>query len=261
MRISGTCWKYRCLIFQLTMILLRSLAFMEQSPLLCLARNRTKPICKAMTLWTQNAGNIMVTYILQFPMKNVIKFTVDNFQHFNSFFSRHNFFFGNLLYRPRQVVQRRLCSAPFDDVEGSTEQLSSFALRNLRVMWFDLRRWLGELLGRVDDCEDCKCRKSKEIRFWQLRYAYGVFFWWFVVGIDLHDSFALRFPATGPLAPWNAVLLARDSVEMEDDHDYDPSTRNQGLTRNHAKSMKPSKEEEHILRTSSGTWLARLTWF
>jgi len=39
-----------------------------------------------------------------------------------------------------QVVQRRLCSAPFDDVEGSTEQLSSFALRNLRVMWFDLRR-------------------------------------------------------------------------------------------------------------------------
>lgn len=203
----------------------------------------------------------MVTYILQFPMKNVIKFTVDNFQHFNSFFSRHNFFFGNLLYRPRQVVQRRLCSAPFDDVEGSTEQLSSFALRNLRVMWFDLRRWLGELLGRVDDCEDCKCRKSKEIRFWQLRYAYGVFFWWFVVGIDLHDSFALRFPATGPLAPWNAVLLARDSVEMEDDHDYDPSTRNQGLTRNHAKSMKPSKEEEHILRTSSGTWLARLTWF
>lgn len=73
-------------------------------------------------------------------MKNAIKFTVDNFQHFNSFFLGITFFLGNLLYRPRQVVQRRLCSAPFDDVEGSTEQLSSFALRNLRVMWFDLRR-------------------------------------------------------------------------------------------------------------------------
>lgn len=42
--------------------------------------------------------------------------------------------------RPRQVVQRRLCGAPFDDVLGSTEQLQRFALRELRVAWFDLRR-------------------------------------------------------------------------------------------------------------------------
>ena len=40
----------------------------------------------------------------------------------------------------RQVVQRRLCSTVFEDVEGSTEQLTKFALRDLRVMWFDLRR-------------------------------------------------------------------------------------------------------------------------
>lgn len=39
-----------------------------------------------------------------------------------------------------QVVQRRLCSAHFEDVEGSTEQLTHFALRALRVLWFDLRR-------------------------------------------------------------------------------------------------------------------------
>ncbi|CAK8990131.1 unnamed protein product [Durusdinium trenchii] len=39
-----------------------------------------------------------------------------------------------------QVVQRRLCGAPFDDVLGSTEQLQRFALRELRVAWFDLRR-------------------------------------------------------------------------------------------------------------------------
>ncbi|CAK9097720.1 Protein archease-like [Durusdinium trenchii] len=46
------------------------------------------------------------------------------------------------LARPRQVVQRRLCGAPFDDVLGSTEQLQRFALRELRVAWFDLRRLL-----------------------------------------------------------------------------------------------------------------------
>eukprot|EP00439_Symbiodinium_sp_Y106_P039241 s3759_g4.t2 len=39
-----------------------------------------------------------------------------------------------------QVVQRRLCSAHFEDVEGATEQLTHFALRALRVLWFDLRR-------------------------------------------------------------------------------------------------------------------------
>eukprot|EP00933_Yihiella_yeosuensis_P073311 TRINITY_DN8195_c0_g2_i1.p1 TRINITY_DN8195_c0_g2~~TRINITY_DN8195_c0_g2_i1.p1 ORF type:complete len:560 (+),score=71.11 TRINITY_DN8195_c0_g2_i1:506-2185(+) len=39
-----------------------------------------------------------------------------------------------------QVVQQKLCTARFDDVEGSTNQLSSFAIRNLRVHWFDLRR-------------------------------------------------------------------------------------------------------------------------
>jgi len=39
-----------------------------------------------------------------------------------------------------KVVQSKLCSQRFEDVVGATDQLSSFALRNLRVLWFDLRR-------------------------------------------------------------------------------------------------------------------------
>eukprot|EP00927_Polykrikos_kofoidii_P038095 TRINITY_DN32372_c0_g1_i1.p1 TRINITY_DN32372_c0_g1~~TRINITY_DN32372_c0_g1_i1.p1 ORF type:complete len:930 (-),score=166.19 TRINITY_DN32372_c0_g1_i1:213-3002(-) len=38
-----------------------------------------------------------------------------------------------------EVVQGRLCAATFQDVVGSSKQLSAFALRNIRVLWFDLR--------------------------------------------------------------------------------------------------------------------------
>jgi len=44
-----------------------------------------------------------------------------------------------------QVVQSKLCAAQFDDVVGATEQLEAFALRNLRVLWFDLRRCTSTL--------------------------------------------------------------------------------------------------------------------
>eukprot|EP00929_Paragymnodinium_shiwhaense_P034381 TRINITY_DN18720_c0_g1_i2.p1 TRINITY_DN18720_c0_g1~~TRINITY_DN18720_c0_g1_i2.p1 ORF type:complete len:841 (-),score=189.37 TRINITY_DN18720_c0_g1_i2:9-2531(-) len=44
-----------------------------------------------------------------------------------------------------QVVQNRLCSAQFKDFQGSTKQLSLYALRNLRVLWFDLRRCTSTL--------------------------------------------------------------------------------------------------------------------
>lgn len=43
------------------------------------------------------------------------------------------------------VVQSKLLAARFADVVGSTDQLSSFALRNLRVLWFDLRRCTSTL--------------------------------------------------------------------------------------------------------------------
>merc|ERR1740123_333409 len=44
-----------------------------------------------------------------------------------------------------QVVQSKLCAANFSDVEGSTENLAFFALRNMRVLWFDLRRCTSTL--------------------------------------------------------------------------------------------------------------------
>jgi len=38
-----------------------------------------------------------------------------------------------------QAVQSKLCTTKFDDITGATEQLETYGLRNLRVLWFDLR--------------------------------------------------------------------------------------------------------------------------
>jgi hypothetical protein len=43
------------------------------------------------------------------------------------------------------VVQSKLCATEFADVVGETEQLSLFALRNISVLWFDLRRCTSTL--------------------------------------------------------------------------------------------------------------------
>jgi len=44
-----------------------------------------------------------------------------------------------------QAVQSKLCAQRFDDIVGATEQLEEYALRNLRVLWFDLRRCTSTL--------------------------------------------------------------------------------------------------------------------
>merc|ERR1711879_864239 len=44
-----------------------------------------------------------------------------------------------------QIVQSTLCKTPFSDITGSMGQLKAFALRNLRVLWFDLRRCTSTL--------------------------------------------------------------------------------------------------------------------
>uniref|UniRef100_A0A7S1A880 Uncharacterized protein n=1 Tax=Noctiluca scintillans TaxID=2966 RepID=A0A7S1A880_NOCSC len=44
-----------------------------------------------------------------------------------------------------QVVQARLVAEKFKDVAGSNKQLSSFRMRNIRVLWLDLRRCTSTL--------------------------------------------------------------------------------------------------------------------
>jgi len=44
-----------------------------------------------------------------------------------------------------QMVQSRLVAATFSDVQGSTGQLAFFAVRGMRVVWFDLRRCTSTL--------------------------------------------------------------------------------------------------------------------
>lgn len=44
-----------------------------------------------------------------------------------------------------QAIKRQLCAAPFADIESSSNQLEMYALRNLRLVWFDLRRCTSTL--------------------------------------------------------------------------------------------------------------------
>mmetsp|Transcript_5389 Transcript_5389/g.11920 ORF Transcript_5389/g.11920 Transcript_5389/m.11920 type:complete len:680 (-) Transcript_5389:15-2054(-) len=49
-----------------------------------------------------------------------------------------------------QVVHNKLRTADFRDVVGSTDQLSAYALRNLRILWFDMRRCTSTLKKDVE---------------------------------------------------------------------------------------------------------------
>ena len=98
--------------------------------------------------------------------------------------------------------------------------------------------WAGWMIAKIVNVES---RKSKEIRLWQFRYAYGVFFgdsWW-------HGS--SRFLCIEISRNRSTCTLKRSSAGTWLGRNGRwpwlwPFNRNQGLTRNYSKSMRPSKE-------------------
>mmetsp|Transcript_39778 Transcript_39778/g.89090 ORF Transcript_39778/g.89090 Transcript_39778/m.89090 type:complete len:670 (-) Transcript_39778:25-2034(-) len=63
-----------------------------------------------------------------------------------------------------QVVHSKLRAAEFRDVVGATERVSAYALRNLRILWFDMRRCTSTLKQDAS-CEESPRKPSKNAAF------------------------------------------------------------------------------------------------
>ena len=195
-------------------------------------------------------------------MKNVIKFTVDNFQHFNSFFSRHNSFFFAIC-----CIGRGRWYNVVSVVHPS--MMLRVARSNWAVLPCETWEWCGSICaGDWGSCwagwmivKIVNVESQRKFGFDSWDMLMEVFFgdsWWhgssWFLCIEIsrkRSTCTLKRSSAGTwlgrngrwpwLWPFNQISRFLRGIMQ--------------------KSMKPSKEEEHILRTSLGTWLARPTWF